>query len=181
VEVTGTSPVDATDRHGRATGGAAEVVRELAERRASLAVVESLTGGLLAATIVDVPGASRVFRGALVAYATELKASLVGVPAPLLAARGAVDPDVAVALAEGGRRRCDADWCLSTTGVAGPQPQDGKPVGLVFVAAAGPSGTVVRRLELDGDRRRIRTATVEAALRLLTDRLRAGPAPGAGG
>ncbi|ROT32816.1 CinA family protein [Micromonospora sp. HM5-17] len=168
--------MDADER--AADGAAAAVVHALADRGASLAVVESLTGGLLAATIVDVAGASRVFRGGLVTYATEAKASLAGVPAPLLAARGAVDPEVAVALAEGGRQRCGADWCLATTGVAGPEPQDGKPVGLVFVAATGPSGTEVRRLDLDGNRRQIRVGAVRAALRLLADRLHAeAPAP----
>ncbi|MEE6261092.1 CinA family protein [Plantactinospora sonchi] len=158
----------------RAAGSAAAaVVHALADRGDTLAVVESLTGGLLAAAIVDIAGVSSVFRGGVVAYATELKASLVGVPAGLLAERGAVDPDVAVALAEGGRDRCGADWCLATTGVAGPEPQDGKPVGLVFVAAAGPSGTEVQRLEIDGNRLRIRAGTVEAALTLLADRLHA--------
>jgi nicotinamide-nucleotide amidase len=161
-------PVRAVD------SAAAAVVHALADRSESLAVVESLTGGLLAAAIVDIAGVSSVFRGGLVTYATELKSSLAGVPEDLLAARGAVDPDVAVALAEGGRVRCGADWCLATTGVAGPEPQDGKPVGLVFVAAAGPPGTVVRRLELDGNRLRIRTGAVTGALRLLADRLHDG-------
>ncbi|GIG86697.1 CinA family protein [Plantactinospora endophytica] len=154
-----------------ADSAAAAVVHALADRGTTLAVVESLTGGLLAAAIVDIAGVSSVFRGGLVTYATELKSSLAGVPADLLAERGAVDPDVAVALAEGGRARCGADWCLSTTGVAGPEPQDGKPVGLVFVAAAGPSGTSVRRLQLSGNRLRIRIGAVTGALRLLAERL----------
>jgi nicotinamide-nucleotide amidase len=155
-----------------AGGGLAQtVVRELRARRQRLATVESLTGGLLAATIVDAVGASHVFQGALIVYATELKASLAGVPDDLLRERGPVDPDVAAALAEGGRRRCKADWCLSTTGVAGPKPQGGKPVGLVFIALAGPGGSVVRRLELDGGRAAIRTATVTAALRLLLEQV----------
>jgi nicotinamide-nucleotide amidase len=154
---------------------AAAVVHALADRSETLAVVESLTGGLLAATIVDIAGVSCVFRGALVVYATELKASLAGVPVDLLAARGPVDPDVAVALAEGGRERCGADWCLATTGVAGPEPQDDKPVGLVYVAAAGPTGSAVRRLELEGGRRAIRTGAAIAALRLLADRIHAAP------
>lgn len=148
-------------------------VTALRERRQTLASVESLTGGLLASAIVDVAGASKVFRGALVVYATEMKAVLAEVPAALLAERGPVDPDVAVALAEGGRRRCLVDWCVATTGVAGPEPQDGKPVGLVFVAVAGPRGARVRRLQLDGDRMAIRAATVTAALRLLLDELTA--------
>lgn len=149
------------------------LVRVLVDRRQTLAVVESLTGGLLAATLVEVPGVSAVFRGGLVVYATDLKASLAGVPPELLAARGAVDPHVARALAEGGRARCGADWALATTGVAGPDPQDGKPVGLVFVAVAGPGGAEVRRLSVPGDRPAIRSAAVAAALDLLAERLRA--------
>ncbi len=80
---------------------------------------------------------------------------------------------MAAALAEGGRRRCGADWGLATTGVAGPQPQDGKPVGLVYVAVAGPGGTQVSRLDLDGGRDHIRSAAVIEALRLLTERIHA--------
>jgi nicotinamide-nucleotide amidase len=152
---------------------AAAVVDLLVERDETFAVVESLTGGLLAATIVDIPGVSRVFRGGLVVYATELKSSLAGVPADLLAARGPVDRDVAVALAEGGRRRCGADWCLATTGVAGPEPQDGKPVGLVFVAVAGPDGTAARQFDFDGGRAGIRAGAAREGLRLVADEIRA--------
>lgn len=151
---------------------AAAAVHLLAERGETLAVAESLTGGLLAATIVEIAGVSAVFRGALVVYATDLKASLAGVPEDLLADRGPVDPAVAVALAQGARRRCDADWGVGTTGVAGPAPQDGKPVGLVFVAVAGPNGTVVRELGLAGSRAVIRDGAVAAALELLTERVR---------
>jgi nicotinamide-nucleotide amidase len=143
----------------------------LAARGETLAVAESLTGGLLAATLVDVPGASRVFRGGLVVYATDLKASLAGVPADLLARRGPVDPVVAAALAAGARDRCGATWGLSTTGVAGPDPQGGLAVGTVFVACFGVSGPVVQRLDLDGDRSMIRLAAVDAALDLLLSSL----------
>lgn len=149
---------------------ASVIIERLVRRGETLAVAESLTGGLLAATIVEVPGASRVFRGGLVVYATDLKGSLAGVPSDLLAERGPVDPDVAVALAVGARERCGADWGLGTTGVAGPDPQDGVPVGTVFVAMSGPGDTVgpaVRRLQLDGDRPTIRAAAVLGALQLL--------------
>ncbi|MBY8871079.1 CinA family protein [Micromonospora sp. PLK6-60] len=169
-----------TDANHRRPAGspAAGVVHSLAERHKTLATVESLTGGLLAAAIVEIAGVSGVYRGGLVTYATELKAELAGVPGDLLAERGPVDPDVAVALAEGGRRRCGADWGLATTGVAGPEPQDGKPVGLVYVAAAGPTGSTVRRLDLDGGRDHIRAAAVIEALRLLGEQLH-GPDPAA--
>jgi nicotinamide-nucleotide amidase len=153
---------------------AAEVLAALRARGETLAVAESLTGGLLAATIVDVPGASHAFRGGLVVYATELKASLAGVDAALLAARGPVDPDVAAQLAQGARSRCAADWGLATTGVAGPEPQDGVPVGTVYIGLAGPDGEgTARRLVLTGDRPAIRVAAVAEALAMLRDRLAA--------
>jgi nicotinamide-nucleotide amidase len=147
--------------------GPARVVERLHERGQTLATAESLTGGLLAATIVDVPGASAVFRGGLVTYATDLKRSLAGVPAGLLAERGPVDPDVARALAAGVRRRCGADWGLATTGVAGPEPHAGAPVGTVHVAAVGPDGGRVRSLTVPGDRAAVRRGAVAAALALL--------------
>jgi len=150
---------------------AVPVVTLLRERRQSLAAAESLTGGLLAATIVDVPGASAVFRGALVVYATDLKRDLAGVPGPLLAERGPVDPDVALALADGARRVCRADWGVATTGVAGPEPQNGIPVGTLYVACRGPAGGEVRGLTLDGDRPRIRAGAVAAALAMLEELL----------
>jgi nicotinamide-nucleotide amidase len=143
-----------------------DLVEALRARRQTLAVAESLTGGLLAATIVDVPGASRVFRGGLIVYATELKATLAGVPVDLLERRGPVDPDVAAQLARGARERCAADWGLSTTGVAGPDPQDGVAVGTVFVAVSGPVDAV-RAPRLDGSRAQIRAGAVAAALDLL--------------
>ena len=150
---------------------AGTVLSLLKKRGETLATAESLTGGLVAATIVDVPGASAVFRGGLVAYATELKAALVGVPNDLLKARGAVDPDVARALARGARERCGADWGLATTGVAGPDPQDGHPVGRVYVAVSGPGVDEVRELTLTGDRPAIRAGSVAAVLVLLEDTL----------
>jgi nicotinamide-nucleotide amidase len=157
---------------GRAvSGGAAEALRLLAADGASLAVAESLTGGLVAAELTSVPGASRVFRGAVTAYATELKHDLLGVNAALLDARGAVDPLVAEQMAQGVRARLGAVWGLATTGVAGPDPQDGYPVGTVYTAVAGPCGTKVTSLRLDGNRAAIRAATVTAALELLIDAL----------
>jgi nicotinamide-nucleotide amidase len=155
---------------------AAAAVDSLVERGETLATAESLTGGLVAATVVEIPGVSRVYRGGLVVYATDLKNLLAGVPADLLDERGPVDPDVARALAAGARRRCAADWGLATTGVAGPDPQDGKPVGLVYVAVAGAAGETVRELRLDGSRAQIRTGTVTAALTLLAEELRKSPA-----
>jgi nicotinamide-nucleotide amidase len=165
-------PTTADDRYGTdLPAAAATAVRALLDRRQTLAVAESLTGGLVAATLVEIAGVSAVFRGGLVVYATDLKHSLAGVPEELLAEVGPVDPDVAAALADGARQRCGADWGLATTGVAGPEPQDGKPVGLVYVAAAGQEHSTVRRLDLTGTRAEIRVASVTAVLRLLVEEM----------
>ncbi len=155
---------------------AAAAVHELVERRQTMATAESLTGGLVAATIVEIPGVSSVYRGGMVVYATELKHTLAGVPRDLLDDRGPVDPDVARELATGVRERCGADWGLATTGVAGPEPQDGVPVGLVYVAVAGPQGATVRELRLEGNRDHVRTGSATAVLTLLVETLRGAPA-----
>ncbi|MFI0715269.1 CinA family protein [Streptomyces inhibens] len=154
---------------GSVAAGALEL---LAGRGQSLAAAESLTGGLVAGALTAVPGASRVFRGSITAYATELKRELLGVDGALLAARGAVDGEVARQMAAGVRRALGADWGIATTGVAGPEPQDGQPVGTVFVAVQGPDGAgAVRRLALAGDRDRIRQDTIDAVLALLLSEL----------
>ncbi len=134
---------------------------------ATVSVAESLTGGLLCAALTDTAGASAVMRGGLVVYATELKQTLAGVSGELLAARGAVDADVALGLARGVRTRLGATFGLGVTGVAGPDEQDGMAVGTVFVALAGPDGETVARRDLTGDRSEIRRAAVDAALELL--------------
>jgi nicotinamide-nucleotide amidase len=157
---------------------AAAAVQELMRRRETFATAESLTGGLVAATVVEIPGVSAVFRGGLVVYATDLKHALAGVPEQLLTERGPVDPDVARALADGARERCGADWGLATTGVAGPDPQDGVPVGLVYVAVSSAAGASVRELRLTGSRAEVRTDSVTAVLNLLDAELRAAPGPG---
>jgi nicotinamide-nucleotide amidase len=133
-------------------------------REQTVAVAESLTGGLLAAAFTSVPGASQTCRGGVVAYATQAKADLLGVPSELLASRGAVDADVAMAMAAGVRARFGATYGLATTGVAGPTEQDGQPVGTVYVALAGPAETFAVPLLLQGDRARIRRSSVLIAL-----------------
>ena len=145
----------------------APVHADLRELGATVAVAESLTGGLLTAALTATAGASNTVRGGLVVYATDLKATIAGVPADLLAERGAVDPDVALALARGVRTRLEATYGLGITGVAGPDPQDGKPVGTVFLAIAGPQDEVVAERTFSGDRAAIRDAAVEAALDVL--------------
>lgn len=139
----------------------------LRETGQTVATAESLTGGLIAAALTSTAGSSATFRGGLVVYATDLKATLAGVSVELLARVGAVDPDVAAGLAHGARDRLAASFGLGITGVAGPAPQDGKAVGTVFLALAGPGQTVVQALSLAGDRTAIRDAAVHAALRLL--------------
>ncbi|MEV0784354.1 nicotinamide-nucleotide amidohydrolase family protein [Streptomyces sp. NPDC050423] len=151
---------------------AARVLRLLVERGETLAVAESLTGGLVAAELTSVPGASHSFRGSVTAYATTLKSEVLGVDPALLASRGAVDPEVASQMAAGVCRVLGADWGLATTGVAGPEPQDGRPVGTVFVAVCGPDGAAkVATLRLNGGRADIRNESVRSVLDLLSGEL----------
>jgi nicotinamide-nucleotide amidase len=149
-----------------------EAIRLLVARGDTIAVAESLTGGMLASALTSVPGASAAFRGAVVAYATDLKTALLCVPAELLNRHGAVHPSVAAAMAEGARRRMGATVAAATTGVAGPDPADGQPVGTVHIAVSADGGTVRRALALSGDRHQIRVATVERSLGLLLAVLR---------
>ncbi|PZS13595.1 MAG: damage-inducible protein [Pseudonocardiales bacterium] len=150
------------------SGIAARVHARLSELGATVAVAESLTGGLLCAALTDPPGASTTVRGGLVVYASELKSALAGVSEALLDERGAVDPEVALALARGARTRLGATYGVGVTGVAGPDPQDGKPVGTLFAAVAGPRGEVVREDRLAGSRAEIRAAAVRVCLELLS-------------
>ena len=157
---------------------AAELVAELQKRHLTLAVAESLTGGLLAAAIVAVPGASTVFNGGVVAYNTALKHSILGVDAALLERHGPVHADVAAQMALGAQRALAvdgvaADVAISTTGVAGPGPQGGHPAGTAFVAVAICSTVQTLRLSLQGDRGAIRSAVVSESLVLLHKLLRA--------
>jgi nicotinamide-nucleotide amidase len=150
----------------------AEVVELLKTRGETVAAAESLTAGLVTAVLTTVPGASAAVRGGLVVYATDLKASLAGVPASLLAVHGAVHPDVALALASGVQKACRADWGLGLTGVAGPDPQDGVAPGRVYLGLIGPTG---RRcsygLLLSGDRHAVRANAVRSAIDALHDAL----------
>ncbi len=150
-----------------------DIVHEaLAAAGQTVAVAESLTGGLLAAALSRRPGSSATFRGSAVVYATDLKRTLAGVPAQVLAGHGAVSAQTAAALATGARERLGSDWGVAVTGVAGPTEQEGHPVGTVHLAVAGPdSAPVVRSLRLPGDRDHVRTLSVTAALDLLRRQL----------
>jgi nicotinamide-nucleotide amidase len=159
-----------TDSHAQdAAALSARIIEILTARRQSIAVAESLTGGLLVAELIRTPGASAVVLGAVVAYNTELKHTLLGVSADVLALHGAVHPDVAAQMALGVRERLSvggqpAAIGISTTGVAGPDPQDGKPVGMVYLGFAIASEVRTRQLQLSGSREAIRAAVVYESL-----------------
>lgn len=162
---------------------ASRLLRLMAARGETLAVAESLTGGLVAAEITAAPGASKVFRGSVTAYATDLKRDVLGVDGTLLAERGAVDPEVARQMAAGVSKALGADWGIATTGVAGPDPQDGQAVGTVYLAVVGPDAEGVRGYadggaegkvtapRLNGDRSEIRRESVRSVLTLLLEQL----------
>jgi nicotinamide-nucleotide amidase len=162
------------------------LVTALLERRETVAVAESLTAGLVTSCFGTVPGVSAVLRGGIVAYSTDLKATLLDVPSTVLSSRGAVSAETAEAMAAGVRARCGSDWGLATTGVAGPDPQEGKVAGTVYVAVVGPGGTqhagpeVVAAARRAGvltaggpiDRAAVRTAAAHAVLSVLDRSLR---------
>lgn len=156
---------------------AARLVPLLAESGLTIATAESLTGGLVAAALTSVPGSSAVVLGGVVSYAIALKHDILGVPRALLDEQGAVAADTALAMADGARRVSGADVGVATTGVAGPGPTEGRPVGTVFVAVSVGSPRVggresrrqVRALTLHGSRAQIRALTVENALDLVLE------------
>ena len=140
----------------------------LEQSGATLATAESLTSGLLAATLASVPGASAVLRGGLAAYATDVKTTVLGVDPSLLTRYGVISVECAEAMAVRARLLFRADWAVATTGVAGPEPQDGHAAGEVYVAVAGPAEALSsRQLALTGSRQQIRAVTMFEALTLL--------------
>ena len=144
------------------------VVSALSEQGQTVAMAESLTGGLLTAAVVEVPGASMVLKGGVVAYDTLIKHDVLGVDDELLRQCGPVDPRVAAQLARGVRGLLGADWGVSATGVAGPGPHDGIPAGRAYIAVAGPGkAETVRKLSLEGGRAMVRAGCVRRALELL--------------
>ena len=158
---------------------AADLVATLTARGLTIAVAESLTGGLLAAELIRIPGASAVVVGGVVAYQTPLKHTLLGVDAALLAAHGAVHPEVARQMATGVRTALavdgrPADIGLATTGVAGPDAQDGQPVGTVYLGVAFGDSVRAIPLRLTGDRDRIRVQSVEHALEAVCQLMESG-------
>ncbi len=155
---------------------AAEVLSALERRGWTLGVAESLTGGALCAELVSIPGASAVLLGGVVAYATSVKHTVLGVDSGTLAEHGPVHPEVARQMAEGVRRVVGvggraADVGISTTGIAGPDSPDGQPVGTVHIGVVTPFATQTRELHLDGDRATIRAHSVSDALGFLLELL----------
>lgn len=150
---------------------AQSLVARLSQVGLTIAAAESLTGGLVCSALVDVPGASAVLRGSVTAYATELKAQVLGVDAARLASVGPVDAQVAQEMADGVAQLLGADVAVATTGVAGPGPADGHEAGTVYIAAIAPWGSVWRLLELEGQRSQVRTQTVHQVLVLALELL----------
>jgi nicotinamide-nucleotide amidase len=157
---------------------ASVVLERLRQRGETLAVAESCTGGGLGAALAAVPGASDVFLGGVIAYANGVKQGLLGVPAGLLAAHGAVSDPVAIAMAEGARAATGSSWALALTGIAGPGGgSDDKPVGLVHIAVAEAGGSQSEAVRFGAQRGRawIQTLAVGEALNRLRLRLQDNP------
>ena len=152
---------------------AEELVATLVNRGETVATAESCTGGLIAAAITDIPGASACYPGGVVSYANEVKRRALGVPAEILATRGAVSEECATAMAAGVRERFGMTWSVVTTGIAGPGGGTAeKPVGLVYIGVVGPDGATVSRNLFPGDRAAVRATTVRHALGQLLDRIK---------
>lgn len=151
---------------------ATELIKKMTQRSTTLATCESLTGGGLGAAITAVPGASAVFRGALVTYAKDLKTALAGVDEELVDAEGVVNELTALQMALGAQSQCRADWVIATTGVAGPTETDGQKVGTVWFAVVGPNVGMSPRPQytelkhFEGDRESIREQAIEHALEM---------------
>jgi PncC family amidohydrolase len=150
-------------------------------RGLTVAIAESCTGGLVADAITDIPGSSGYFLGGVVSYADSAKAALLGVPAEVLAAHGAVSAQVGRAMAEGARERFSADLAAAVTGVAGPDGgSEAKPVGLTYVAVAAAQGVDVRRFVWTGDRSANKEASAAAVLEILVEWAGAAGSKGSG-
>lgn len=148
------------------------LVSLLTERGKTLVTAESCTGGLLGAMLTEVPGASKVYLGGIISYAYELKEQCLGVDHSILEEKGAICPEVAEQMAMGARERLDADYALSVTGNAGPGTDPMNPnVGEIYIACAHQKGCTVRRLDLQGDRKKNRESACIASLELLLQNL----------
>ena len=151
---------------------ARKIVETLTERKETIAIAESLTGGALSSALTDVPGTSHVFHGSLVAYSVEIKIRELGVRQSSIDQCGVVSEAVAFEMAEGIKSKFGTTWAVSTTGVAGPGPSHGIPSGTVWIAIIGPHHREAIALALDGDRAAVRHGAVESALATLARILR---------
>lgn len=147
---------------------------ELLRRSLMLATAESLTGGRLGDVLSAAPGASDTYLGGVISYATAVKQSVLGVSEATVEQHGVVSAECAEEMALGVRRLTGADYAVSTTGVAGPATQEGKPIGLVFLGVAGPDGVHSERLNFEGDRAQIREQVVKAAIDLVLETVLGG-------
>jgi nicotinamide-nucleotide amidase len=150
---------------------AGEAVAAAVGRGVTVATAESLTAGMVTAMLADTPGASAILRGGVVSYSNAVKRDVLHVPEELLDAVGSVDGDVAAAMAKGARSACGADLAVSTTGVAGPDEHDGKPVGTVYIGIATAQGSSSYPYSFEGTRAEIRALACEAALERLQEAL----------
>lgn len=149
---------------------APQVVRQFTEKGLTLGTAESLTAGLIAATVADVSGASAVLMGGVVSYDPRVKHEVLGVSQEVIDTVGVVSEACALQMASGARNLLKVDVSLSATGVAGPTGGTAEnPVGTVWLGVSTAEGTVARRFHFDGDRQSVRRQTVEAALRLALD------------
>lgn len=160
------------------TAEVTDILERLRKAHQTLAVAESITGGLLAGAITDISGSSDVFLGGVIAYHSRIKNELLKVDSKLIADHGVVSREVAVAMAQGARNQLGSDWAIATTGVAGPGPSQGIAAGQVWIAIAGPSASAASReayaelLDLSGNRQEVRIATIARAFAAFTRILR---------
>ena len=143
--------------------GLTVILEILRTRKESISVAESITGGGLAQALSSLPGSSEIFRGSVTAYQSQIKISLLKVPAELISEFGVVSEEVAISMATGVRDLMNSTWAISTTGVAGPGPADGVAAGTVWVAIEGPISQTLQ-LELSGTREIVRNATIAGAI-----------------
>lgn len=149
---------------------APQVVRQFTEKGMTLGTAESLTSGLIAATVADVSGASAVLMGGVVSYDPRVKHEVLGVSQEVIDTVGVVSEACALQMADGARKLLKVDVALSATGVAGPTGGTAEnPVGTVWLGVSTAEGTIARRFQFDGDRQSVRRQTVETALRLALD------------
>lgn len=147
-----------------------ELAKKFIDRKLTVGTAESLTGGLVAAALTSVPGSSAYFQGGVVAYSNQLKVELLGVPFEVIEEFGAVSEECARAMAEGLRRKLNVRVAVATTGIAGPDGGTAaKPVGLVWLAASTGHRTIAVKHVFEGDREAVSEASVDAALKLLSD------------